>query len=50
MFMIVDYVNEMTVKKFCEYGKYRSLRPYTFLVLCCIVFLADILFSNIGYI
>ena len=32
MFMIVDYVTEMTVKKSCKYGEYRSFEHLLFLL------------------
>ena len=43
MFVMVDYVGKMTVKKSCRYGKYGSFEHLLFLGFCCCLFV--VLFS-----
>ena len=38
MFMIVDYVREMTVKKSCKYKEYGSLGHLLFLLFLLLLF------------
>ena len=35
MFMMVDYVSKMSVKKSCKYGEYGSFEHLLFLWCCC---------------
>ena len=41
MFLMVDYVKKMTVKKFCKYGEYGSFEHLLFLLcvsLCLLIY------------
>ena len=33
MFVMVDYVREVTVKKFCKYGEFESFEHLLFLLI-----------------
>ena len=41
MFLMVDYVRELTVKKSCKYGEYGSFEHFTLLVSSTSVFIFE---------
>ena len=48
MFVMVDYVRKMTVKKSCKYGEHGSFEHLLFLCVCLVFASVEILSYNKG--